>query len=311
MKILVTGSTGLIGRNLKLYVGDNNVPGEWIFTSSKDADLRDFGETERLFQKYNPTYVINLAAYVGGLYKNMRENTNFFRYNMLINMNVMECSLKYKILKLISISSTCIFPNIISYPITEKDLHNGPPHPSNIGYSYSKRMIDVLSTCYNMDYKTMFITVIIGNIYGPHDNFNIEDGHVIPSLIHKCYLAKKNNTDFIISGEGKALRQFTYVEDIVSLLIWSLNNYTDHSFPIILCNEEEISIKILVEMISDVFNYKGTIIYDDNKSEGQYKKTVSNNRLKELYPNFKFISLTDGIKRTVHWFNNNYTKIRH
>lgn len=310
MKILVTGSNGLVGKNLQEYVNTNKLDGIWYFSTSKDADLRNLHEVDYLFEKINPTHVINLAAYVGGLYKNMKENVEFFENNMLINMNIMKCCYKYKIIKLISIMSTCIFPDNITYPINETMLHNGKPHESNIGYSYSKRMIDILSQCYNNQYNTNFISIIPGNLYGPHDNFNLEDSHVIPSLIHKSYLAHNNNTNLILSGSGKALRQFTYVTDFVKLLIWSLYNYNSND-PIILSNDFEISILDLAEIINKQMNKhlnndtECKIVTDNTKSDGQYKKTISNIKLKNLL-NFNFTTIDEGLDSTISWFIKNY-----
>merc|ERR1712157_234386 len=144
---------------------------------------------------------------VGGLYGNMRANLEFFRINMAINDNVLSLAKEFKVEKVVSCLSTCIFPDKTSYPIDETMVHNGPPHSSNEGYAYAKRMIDVLNRCYNEEYGCKFTSVIPTNIYGKHDNFSIEDGHVIPGLIHKAYLAKKNNTDLTIWGTGKPLRQ--------------------------------------------------------------------------------------------------------
>lgn len=310
MKVLVTGSNGLVGSNLRNYVNNNTKDNEtkdceWIFTTSKDADLRKLEDVYKLFDKFKPTHVINLAAYVGGLYKNMKENVEFFENNILINMNVMKCCHKYNIIKLISIMSTCIFPDNTSYPINEKMLHDGKPHESNIGYSYSKRMIDILSQCYNNQYNTKFISIIPGNLYGPYDNFNLNDSHVIPALIHKCYLSKINNTDFIISGSGSSLRQFTYVKDFIELLTWSLYNYESNE-PIILSNNKEISIIDIANIINKIItNNKSNILLDKTKSDGQYKKTISNDKMNNLLK-YKFTHIENGLYETINWFINDY-----
>lgn len=308
MNILVTGSNGLIGRNLQEYVFNNDTINLWNFTTSKDADLRIYSEVDDLFKKINPTHVINLAAYVGGLYKNMKENVEFFENNMLINMNVMKCCNKYKITKLVSIMSTCIFPNKLEYPINETMLHDGIPHESNIGYSYSKRMIDILSKCYNNQYGTKFISIIPGNLYGLYDNYNLDDGHVIPSLIHKCYTAKLNNTKLILEGSGVALRQFTYAKDFVKILIWFLNNYDDNE-PIIVSNNEEHSIYDVCKYIKNIYNFNGDIHFNLTKTDGQIKKTISNEKLLKL-ENFTFTNLENGLAETIEWFNNNYSIAR-
>lgn len=164
-----------------------------------------------MFERVKPTHVIHLAAMVGGLFRNLKYKVEFYRENVLINDNVMECCREYNVVKLVSCLSTCIFPDKTTYPIDEDMVHNGHPHSSNAGYAYAKRMIDVMNKCYNEEYGCNYTSIIPTNIYGPHDNFrydfillrfsfalqvlhsfSIEDGHVIPGLIHKCYLAKKN-----------------------------------------------------------------------------------------------------------------------
>ena len=216
--VLITGGSGLIGSGLKTY----NV--NFIFLSSKDCDLRDLTETRVVFNKYKPSYVIHLAANVGGLYLNMKYPVELYRDNILINNNVMELCKEFNVEKLISCLSTCIFPDKTTYPIDESMIHSGPPHPSNEGYAYAKRMIDVMNRSYNKEYGCKFTSIIPTNIYGHNDNFNLENGHVIPSLIHKAYISKKNNTDFVIYGSGEPLRQFIFNEDLAELIIYVLIN---------------------------------------------------------------------------------------
>merc|ERR1712224_845660 len=134
--------------------------------------------------------VIHLAAKVGGLFANMSQKVEFYRENTLMNDNIMECCRIHKVKKLVSCLSTCIFPDKTTYPIDETMVHNGAPHDSNIGYSYAKRMIDVLNRCYNEQYGCNFTSIVPTNIYGPNDNFNLKSSHVIPGLIHKCLIAK-------------------------------------------------------------------------------------------------------------------------
>jgi len=304
MKVLVTGGSGLIGSNLQEYVyegQDSTVnPTEWIFVNSKNCCLDVESEVYELFERVQPTHVINLAAYVGGLFKNMREPVDFFRKNMLINMNVMAACHAFKVEKLISVLSTCIFPDQVEYPITEEKLHDGPPHSSNEGYAYAKRMVDVLSRMYNRQYNTNFVTVVPGNLYGSEDNFHLEDAHVIPALIHKCYRAQYHNEPFVVFGTGSPLRQFTYAPDLAKLLVWVLHNYNDEQ-PIILSNPEEVKISQVVEQITDAMLYDGEVTYDTSKEDGQYRKTVSSEKLLMDYP-FHFTDLRKGIYETVHWF---------
>lgn len=209
--VLVTGGTGLVGKAIETVVKETQNDNEtWFFASSKDADLTSRESTEALFQKVKPTHVIHLAAMVGGLFRNLKYPVDFYRLNVLMNDNVMECCRIYKVSKLVSCLSTCIFPDKTTYPIDETMIHNGPPHFSNAGYAYAKRMIDVMNKGYNEQHGCNFTSIVPTNIYGPHDNYryfisygyiivlivlSIEDGHVIPGLIHKAYIAKKNGND--------------------------------------------------------------------------------------------------------------------
>ena len=303
--ILVTGGSGLVGKALQeIACGSNS---EWIFLNSKDGDLRNRDSVRELFELYRPTHVIHLAAMVGGLYRNLKYKVEFYRDNMLMNDNIMECCKEFNVSKLISCLSTCIFPDKTTYPIDETMVHNGLPHSSNSGYAYAKRMIDVMNQCYHDEYGCNFTSVIPTNIYGPYDNFNIEDGHVIPGLIHKCYLAKQNNTDFVIWGTGKPLRQFIYSNDLAKLILWTMESYESIE-PIILSVDEtdEISIYDVVYMIADAMKFTGNIVFDEMKADGQYKKTASNQKLRKMLPDFEFTGIREGIVNTCKWFEDNY-----
>merc|ERR1712137_1150306 len=297
--ILVTGGTGLFGSAIKeVTEADPEAKDEeWVFLSSKDGDLVDRKAVEAIFEKHKPTHVIHLAAKVGGLFHNMRKKVDFYRDNTLINDNVMECCRIYGVKKLVSCLSTCIFPDKTSYPIDETMVHNGPPHNSNLGYSVAKRMIDVLNHCYKDQYDLNYTSVIPTNVYGPQDNFSIEDGHVIPGLIHKCYKAKQSGEDFVIWGSGSPLRQFIYSEDLAELTVWVLREY-DSIEPIILSVDEaaEVSIKEVAEMVAEAMDYKGTVVCDTTKADGQHKKPASNKKLRGYLPDYKFTPIKEGIK---------------
>lgn len=312
MVVLVTGGTGLVGKAIESVVNEQAVANEtWFFASSKDADLRDKASTKALFEKVKPTHVIHLAAMVGGLFRNLKYKVEFYRENVMINDNVMECSREFNVTKLVSCLSTCIFPDKTTYPIDETMVHNGPPHSSNAGYAYAKRMIDVMNKCYNEEYGCNFTSIIPTNIYGPHDNFCIEDGHVIPGLIHKCYTAKKNGTDLTIWGTGSPLRQFIYSHDLAKLTVWVMRSYHSPE-PIILSvgEEDEVSIADVARSVATAMDFQGKIVFDTTKSDGQFKKTASNTKLKQLYPEFKFTPIDEGLKASCKWFEENYDVAR-
>ncbi|XP_056235210.1 GDP-L-fucose synthase-like [Seriola aureovittata] len=196
MRALVTGGSGLVGRAIQHVVKEERGAKdgeEWIFLSSKDANLMNMEETRAVFEKHRPTHVIHLAAMVGGLFKNMKYNLDFWRNNIYINDNVLQAAHEVGAVKVVSCLSTCIFPDKTTYPIDGTMIHNGPPHESNFGYAYAKRMIDVHNRAYLQQHGRCYTAVIPTNVFGPHDNFSIEDGHVLPGLIHKAYIAQSKS----------------------------------------------------------------------------------------------------------------------
>jgi len=309
--VLVTGGSGLVGRAVQHVVNEDKNTDKYIFLSSKDGDLRKMEQCEAIFEKYKPTHVLHLAAFVGGLFRNMAYPVDFWNNNVNMNNNIMECCHKHNVTKLVSCLSTCIFPDKTPYPITETMIHNGPPHSSNAPYAYAKRMIDIQNKAYHQQYKRMFTSVIPTNIYGPHDNWNLKDGHVIPALIHKCYNANRDGTEFLCFGSGKPLRQFIFSHDLARLMVWTIDNYNSVE-PLILSVDDgaEISIKDVVDSIVEAMDFKGTVKWDTSKADGQYKKTASNDKLRGLHPTFKFTSFKDGIEKTVKWFVENYETCR-
>ncbi|KAG6958254.1 hypothetical protein JG688_00010591 [Phytophthora aleatoria] len=310
--VLVTGGTGLVGRALQDVVAtQDSSREEWHFVGSKDADLRDPQQTRELFERVQPTHVLHLAALVGGLFHNLSRKVDFFRENMAINDAVLQCCQQFHVKKLVSCLSTCVFPAETSYPLDETMLHNGRAHSSNEGYAMAKRLIDTLNRCYADQFGCNFTSVIPTNIYGPHDNFNIDDGHVVPGLIHKCYLAKRDSTPFVIWGSGKPLRQFIYSHDVARLMLWTLDHY-DSVEPLILSvgEEDEVPIGDVAQEIAAAMDFRGEIVFDTSKADGQFKKTASNAKLRRLLPDFQFTPIDKGLQQTTAWFEANYEKTR-
>jgi len=308
MKLLITGGTGLVGNGLKNIIDKQY---KTTFLSSKDCDLTDYNSTFELFKKIKPDYVIHLAANVGGLFKNMNFKLDMLEKNLLINYNVLRCCHLMGVKKVISCLSTCIFPDKTTYPINEKMLHDGPPHNSNDAYAYAKRMLEIHSKAYQQQHDENFICVIPTNIYGPHDNYSLEDGHVIPALIHRCYLAKQNNEKFIVRGTGKPLRQFIYSDDLARLIMKVLEEYDDNESIILSVGEkDEVSIGDVARAIAKAYNYEHMMEFDSSFSDGQYKKTADNTKLMNFIKEYDFININEGIKRSVEWFKDNFDNCR-
>ena len=297
-KLLVTGGNGLVGSSINSDI-----------KIGKEYNLINPNETQKMFEKYKPTQVIHCAGKVGGLGGNMNYKGEYFYDNIMINTNVIESARRNGVEKLVAFLSTCIFPDNVEYPLIESKIHLGEPHNSNYPYAYSKRMADIQIRAYREQYGLNYVSVIPTNIYGPNDNFSLTHGHVMPMLIHKLYQSQQNNTDFIVWGSGKPLREFIYSKDVAKLSEWAVNNYNE-SEPIIFSPSYEISIMDLVDLLVKEFNFKGKVIFDKTKSDGQYRKPSDNSKLKSYLPDFKFTSIEDGIKETVTWFIENYENTR-
>ncbi len=308
-RLLVTGQSGLVGSQFK---------GDLIALNSKVCDLRDTKSVNDVFSFYTDKTiqkefavdkVIHTAAKVGGVGGNMNYKGEFFYDNIMINTNVIEACRKYGVEKLVVFLSTCVFPDNVEYPLTEGKIHLGPPHFSNDAYAHAKRMAEVQIRAYREQYGLNYTSVIPTNIYGPHDNFNIENGHVLPSLIHKCFLARENKTDLTIWGSGEPLREFIHSKDVANLSKWVLENYNE-SEPIILSTSEEMRIKDIVDIIVENMNFKGNVVYDKTKPDGQFRKPSDNSKIKSYLPDYKFIKFEEGIKETIDWFESNYPNIK-
>ncbi|KAM8875168.1 GDP-L-fucose synthase-like isoform 2-T5 [Spinachia spinachia] len=315
LRVLVTGGSGLVGRAIQHVVKEEEGGGkegeEWVFLSSKDANLMSMEETRAAFDKFRPTHVIHLAAMVGGLFKNMKYNLDFWRNNVYINDNVLQAAHEFGVVKVVSCLSTCIFPDKTKYPIDETMIHNGPPHESNFGYAYAKRMIDVHNRAYFKQHGCCYTAVIPTNVFGPHDNFSIEDGHVLPGLIHKAYIAQKEAKSLVVWGSGTPRRQFIYSLDLARLFLWVLREYPEVD-PIILSvgEEDEVSIKEAAEAVVLALDFKGEVVFDTSKADGQFKKTASNEKLRRYQPDFTFTPFKQALKETCDWFVANYELCR-
>ena len=300
-RILVTGGNGLVGRSFN--------GSEFIKISTKEGDLKDRGFTNEIIEKHKPDGIIHCAAKVGGIMGNTNYPGDFYHDNIVMNTNVIEEARKNGIKKLIFFSSTCVFPDKVEYPLSPEKIHLGPPHSSNYAYAYAKRMGQVQIQAYREQYGVNYFTVIPCNIYGPGDNYNLDNGHVIPSLIHKMYLANQNNTDFVVWGSGSPLREFIFSEDVAELTMMLYEKY-DGVDPVILSTSEEISIKDVVLMIAEIFEFKGNVIFDSSKPDGQLRKPSDNSVIKSMFPDYKFTPIETGLRKSITWFIENYENIR-
>ena len=315
MEIVVTGGTGMVGKCIQNLVTKypNN---KFRFLSSKDCDLRDRSQVLEFFSNNTFNYIIHLAANVGGLYKNMEKNITMFSDNIKINENVLEACHKNNIKRGIFCLSSCIYPAEPSkFPMDETMIHESAPHPSNEGYAYAKRMLELQCRHYNQTYNYNYICVVPVNLYGPYDNFNLQDSHFIPGLMHRFQkqINLKNNSlpyKFNAFGTGTPLRQFLYAPDFAKLILLILFKYSGNT-PIICCDDNEYTIKEMVHKVSNIMEIPTELLtWDTKKSDGCLKKTVTNKKLKRLFPEFKFTTVEKGLENTYNWFNENYDTLR-
>ena len=299
MNTLVTGGNGLLGKAI-----------DFGFKPSKsDLDILNYDNLCEYIELYNIDSVIHAAAKVGGIKANTEYVYDFFADNMIMNLNIMNACKKYKFKRALFIVSTCAFPANCELPLREQKLHDGEPHPTNFGYAYSKRMLEVGSRALVQQYHIPSICVIPCNLYGENDNYNIDNGHVIPSLIHKCYLAKNSNSNLHIWGSGNAEREFIYVKDFAKI-IKMIYDEENISQPLIISPGKSYKIKEIVELIVKIMKFDGKVLYDQTKPEGILRKDSSNEQFVKYFSDFTFTEMENGLAHTIEYFVKNYNNLR-
>ena len=320
MRVLVTGASGMLGTALTKELSQFSEHTSGVSRSfNKFQDLRDkkwLNDYIRPWAAANNTYtcVYHLAAHVGGVKANARDVSDFYQNNIEINSNLLSVCEKHRVAKVVSVLSTCVYPDTpyVTLPLTEDQLHLGPPHPSNFGYAYAKRMLDVQTRAIRKQHGLPYITVIPNNLFGEGDNFHLEDGHVIPALIRRIHEAKMSDAPYVtVWGDGSPLREFTYAHDAARILRVVAEEYDD-DLPVNIGCTEERSIRDVAETLREALGYKGDIVYDVTKPMGQYRKPSSNRRLIELtsWKESDYTPFETAIRNTCDWFLLKYPNIR-
>jgi GDP-L-fucose synthase len=297
MKIVVTGGNGLVGKHLQDILPDA------IYVSSKDYDLTQSYQAHRLMYKERPDVVIHLAARVGGILDNITNPVDYLEQNILINTNVLKHCHQFNVSKVISILSTCIYPDVVdTYPMKEEILFQGPPPPDNFAYAMSKRCMATQMDSYVKQHNKQWSYLIPCNLYGEHDKYEEHHSHFVSALIKKIHEAKDSVE---IWGTGKPLRQFMYAGDLARVIKYMIDNDVVDNFnvaPDYVHSIEEIT-KIGMESCG-----KGdlNIVYDNTKPDGQYRKDVDSSKLISVMKDFKFTSLQEGIRRVYDNFSQRY-----
>ena len=291
MKILVTGGTSTVGKHLQ------QIMPQAIYLSSKDCDLTNYKETLKVFAEVKPDIVIHLAALVGGIQDNINRPVDYLEQNIYINLNTIKASYEVGANRLIALASTCIFPDTVEkYPMTEEDIFNGAPTPTNFEYAYSKRCMIAQIEAYNKQYGTQYCYITPSNLYSELDAHEKEKAHYITALLDKIIEQEKAGGSTVnLLGTGKPLRQFTYAGDIAEIIKLMIEQNITESFNV--SNPETYSIGELAQITLQALE-KDTwkIEYTRPELDGQYRKDVSIEKMLKIFPNFSFTKFGDGIK---------------
>ena len=306
-KIYVAGHRGLVGSSIvRMLIKQGVNPDDIITRTSKELDLRDRDNVDWLFGTFNIKQVYMAAAYVGGIVANNTYPADFIYNNIMIQTNVISAAHQYKVDRLLMLGSTCVYPKHAMNPIKEEYLMTGPLEPTNEAYAVAKIAGIKMCDAYNRQYATDFRSVLPCNLYGPGDNYDLDNGHVTAGILRKMHEAKINNSPTVtIWGTGNARREFLYAEDMAEACITVMNadkkDYDDLVKPmqnyINLSAGFDITIKELVSKIKDVVGYTGDIIYDHNKPDGTMQKLTDNTKVLRLGWKPK-TSMQEGLKAT-------------
>ena len=303
--ILLFGSNGLVGSSVKkLFETDENV--NLIAATRNDADLFDFESTKNIIKNNNPEIIINSAAKVGGIYANNKFRTDFLLNNLKININILEACIGFPDIKIINLGSSCIYPLNAPNPIKETSFLDGKLEETNSPYAIAKITAIELGKSLNLQFGNKVINLMPTNLYGPRDNFSDLNSHVIPGLLQRIHNAKSKNEDSVdIWGSGSPLREFMYVDDLADAIKYVISNNIDHEL-LNVGSGEEISIKSLAELISEIVGYKGDLIFDSSMPDGNPRKLLDSTLINNLGWSAK-TSLENGLKLTYNWYLKNIT----
>ncbi|MBI2121735.1 MAG: GDP-L-fucose synthase [Candidatus Sungbacteria bacterium] len=300
-KILVTGGAGFLGSFIVDKLRARRVPKENMFvTRSKEHDLRIWENCVDVVR--GKDIVIHAAANVGGIGFNRKKPAELFYDNLMMGTQLMEAARLEGIKKFVVVGTICAYPKFTPVPFKEEDLWNGYPEETNAPYGLAKKMPLVQAQAYRQQYGFNAIYLLLVNLYGPRDNFDLEDSHVIPALIVKFVEAKKNNIpEVTVWGTGSASREFLYAEDAAEGIVLATERY-DSSEPINLGSGHEMPIKELVKLIGKLVGYKGKIVWDTTKPDGQPRRMLDITKAKERFGFQANVALEEGLQKTINWY---------
>jgi GDP-L-fucose synthase len=300
-KVLVTGGYGFLGQHIVQELMARNYDVE-IAPRSSECDLRDSSAVNGLLASSRPDIVIHAAAHCGGIGLNKEKPAELFYDNIMMGVQLMHKAWKYQVNKFVQIGTICEYPNIVEVPFREETIWDGYPETTNAAYGIAKKALLVQGQAYRQQYDFDVIHLLPVNLYGPRDNFDPESSHVIPALIRKIAEAFKADAPSVdVWGTGRASREFLYVADAAEAIVSAMESYSEAA-PVNIGSGVEITIAKLVEMIADAIGYRGLVMFDGNKPDGQPRRCLDTQRAKTKFGFEARTSLEEGLQKTIKWY---------
>jgi GDP-L-fucose synthase len=309
--ILITGGTGMVGKNLQKSFANHNLQGFFVGRGKDNQyDLTDVAKTQQLFRDVQPDIVIHAGANVGGIGYNKKNPGALIRDNLKMGINVLDACVEFGVSQVYITSTCCSYPKFCPTPFSEDQLWNGAEEESNSSYGVAKKAIIKMSQSYRQQFGLKTTCFVLANLYGIYDHFIGEDNHVVPALIKKFLDAKENNSSYVECwGSGMASRDLFFSQDVSDILTQAVLTNFDHSEPINLGTGKEITIKDLAELIKELTEYQGEIVFNGAVSDGQPRRCLDVSRAKALLNWEAKIDLRAGLQATIEWYKANKDKL--
>ena len=303
-RICITGGSGFLGSFVQESLHRRGIH-DFFIPASKNYNLINVADIKRMLEDSRPDVIIHLAANVGGIGANREHPAEFFYDNLMMGVQLIHESWKFGIEKMVAVGTICAYPKYTPIPFKESDLWNGYPEETNAPYGLAKKMLLVQSQAYRQQYGFNSIYLLPVNLYGPRDNFSPRSSHVIPALIHKCYEAKlKGDPEVIIWGDGTPTREFIYAGDAAEGIVMAAEFYNGPD-PVNIGSGNEISIRDLAEKIAVLTGFKGKIVFDPTKPNGQPRRALDVTRAKEYFGFSAKMDFDTGLKNTIEYYSSN------